>query len=87
MRKRHTEYNQIKERIKKYGCDGFCYGGIDEQGIEHNVCGCIDICDETRVGEFWATVFAVFTIILIPIAVIATFCFAIYHCITTGGGL
>ena len=53
-----------KERALKHNCDGRCYWGpkYDEKTgdlIESGgMCGRAEICEETRKGEFFATVIA-----------------------------
>lgn len=57
-----------------YGCNGKCYDRVmdPETGEEqYIICGGIDTCDETRVGEFIGTVGAILFIVLAPIMFIA----------------
>ena len=57
-----------------YGCNGkSCDRVIDPETDEgqYFICGGIDTCDETRVGEFIGTVGAVLFIVLAPIMLIA----------------
>lgn len=57
-----------------YGCNGKCCDiVIDPETGEgrYFICGGIDTCDETRVGEFIGTVGAVLFIVLAPIMLIA----------------
>lgn len=57
-----------------YGCNGrFCDRVIDPETGEGQcfICGGIDTCDETRVGEFIGTVGAALFIVLAPIMLIA----------------
>ena len=57
-----------------YGCNGRCYDiVIDPETGEgqYFICGGIDTCDETRIGEFIGEVGAVLFIILAPAAFIA----------------
>lgn len=57
-----------------YGCSGKCYDRVidPETGEgQYFICGGIDTCDETRVGEFIGTVGAVLFIILTPAVLIA----------------
>ena len=48
MRKQEKSIDELRNQ---YGCNGFCYGGIDENGDEVPICPSIDTCEETRVGE------------------------------------
>lgn len=66
LKKRETEEQAIERRKKMYGCDGLCYLNNEN----HQFCGGIDTCEETRVQEGIATALAVLTILLTPIAVI-----------------
>lgn len=53
-----------------YGCNGKCCDRVidPETGEgQYFICGGIDTCDETRVGEFIGTVGAVLFIVLAPI--------------------
>lgn len=57
-----------------YGCSGKCCDRVidPETGEgQYFICGGIDTCDETRVGEFIGTVGAVLIIILTPAVLIA----------------
>lgn len=57
-----------------YGCNGRCCDRVidPETGEgQYFICGGIDTCDETRVGEFIGMVGAVLFIILVPIMFIA----------------
>lgn len=57
-----------------YGCNGKCYDRVmdPETGEwQYCICGGIDTCDETRVGEFIGTVGAILFIVLAPIMFIA----------------
>ena len=57
-----------------YGCNGKCCDRVidPETGEgQYFICGGIDTCDETRVGEFIGTVGAVLFIVLAPIMFIA----------------
>ncbi len=54
------------EKAEKYQCDGLCYGGLDANGDEVPCCPCIDTCEETRYGEFWATVVVFLLIVVLP---------------------
>lgn len=57
-----------------YGCNGKCCDRVidPETGEgQYFICGGIDTCDETRVGEFIGTVGAVLFIVMAPIMLIA----------------
>lgn len=57
-----------------YGCDGKCCDRVvDPETGEgrYFICGDIDTCYETRVGEFIGTIGATLIIILTPVALIA----------------
>ena len=57
-----------------YGCNGKCCDRVidPETGEgQYFICGGIDTCDETRVGEFIGTVGAILFIVLAPIMFIA----------------
>lgn len=56
------------ERARKHNCDGNCYGEYTGDGWV-GICGNIDTCPETRSGEFFGTIAAVATIIVIPVIV------------------
>lgn len=75
MRKhKETEQEAIERRKQMYGCNGKCYDRVmdPETGEEqYCICGGIDTCDETRVGEFIGTVGAILFIVLAPIMFIA----------------
>lgn len=59
-----------KDLVEKYGCDGFCYGGIDQEtGKEYPICGGIDICEETAHAKGIAGLVACLIISLFPIAI------------------
>lgn len=62
-----------EERAKKYGCDGYCYGGIDVKGNTHQICGGIDTCKETRHMEAFATIFVFVMLVLMFVLVVAVF--------------
>lgn len=56
-----------------YGCNGKCCDRVidPETGEgQYFICGGIDTCDETRVGEAIATIAAALTIILTPVVLI-----------------
>lgn len=57
------EFIKEQERSKKYGCNGKCYG-------PPRICQHIDICPESRVGEFIGTVGAMITLVFFPVAVV-----------------
>lgn len=56
MRKhKETEQEAIERRKQMYGCNGKCCDRVidPETGEgQYFICGGIDTCDETRVGEF-----------------------------------
>lgn len=84
MRKKETEEQAIERRKRMYGCDGKCVGDAvwDEERQEYiqgGLCGGIDTCDETRVGEFIGSCLAVlFVTIGIPLAGIIGIIYLIY---------
>lgn len=65
-----SEYELVQERKQKYGCSGLCYGGKDENGVELQICGGIDTCDETRVQEGIASCLAALILIFTPVALV-----------------
>lgn len=68
LRKKETEEQRLMRCKEQYSCDGQCYNQTDADGNFIGMCGAIDICDETRYKEFFATVFIVIcAIILSPI--------------------
>ena len=73
-RHKETEEEAVKRRQQMYGCNGKCCDRVidPETGEgQYFICGGIDTCDETRVGEFIGTVGAVLFIVLAPIMFIA----------------
>lgn len=73
-RQKETEEEVVKRRQQMYGCNGKCCDRVidPETGKgRYFICGGIDTCDETRVGEFIGTVGAVLFIVLAPIMLIA----------------
>ena len=73
-RHKETVKEAGKRRQQTYGCKGKCCDRvIDPETGEgrYFICGGIDTCDETRVGEFIGTVGAVLFIVLAPIMLIA----------------
>lgn len=73
-RRKETEEEAVKRRQQMYGYNGKCRDRVidPETGEGQNfICGGIDTCDETRVGEFIGIVGAVLFIILVPIMFIA----------------
>lgn len=66
--------NKEQERSEKYGCDGCCY-------TANSMCPIVEICPETRLKEFWATIAATLIILSFPIAVVTLIVFAILNCI------
>lgn len=67
------------EKSDKYQCDGLCYGGIDENGDRVPCCSAIDTCEETRYGEFFATIVAFLIIVVLPICVGIGFIVAVLY--------
>lgn len=59
-----------EERARKHNCNGNCYGEYTGDGLE-GICGDIDTCPETRNGEFFGTIAAIATIIVVPIIMVA----------------
>lgn len=58
-RQKETEEEAVKRRQQMYGCNGKCCDKVinPETGEgQYFICGGIDTCDETRVGEFIGTV-------------------------------
>ena len=53
-RKPDKPFNE-ERRKKQYGCDGLCYGGMNDDGVMCQPCGGIDTCEETRYIEAFAT--------------------------------
>lgn len=73
-RRKETEEEAVKRRQQMYGCNGKCCDRVIDQKTgegQYFICGGIDTCDETRVGEFIGTVGAVLFIVLAPIMLIA----------------
>lgn len=58
MSKRFDSEEQREERAKKHQCDGICYSST-------YMCPSAEWCDETRVGEFIATIISAVVFILI----------------------
>lgn len=77
MRKKETEEQARERRKKQYGCDGLCYGGMNDNGVMCQICGGIDTCEETRRIEAFATWMAALTILLTPIAIVVGIAFLI----------
>lgn len=82
MKKKETEEQAIERRKKMYGCNGKCYcDSIWDEDLkcmtQATCCGRIDTCEETRFGEFIATILAILTIIAIPIAIVGFLIFCI----------
>ena len=57
-----------EERARKHNCNGNCYGSYTGNRQE-GMCGNIDTCPETRNGEFFGTIAAIATIIVIPVII------------------
>lgn len=70
MKKKETEAQARDRRKKQYGCDGLCYGGMNDNGVMCQICGGIDTCEETRHIEAFATLVAALTIIFTPIVLV-----------------
>lgn len=51
------ELKKQQKRAKKYGCDGRCYW-------ETGMCPAVEVCEETRAGEFMATVIGGIVVLL-----------------------
>lgn len=77
--KKETESEAIERRKKTYGCDGLCYGGINEDGIECHICGGIDTCEETRMAEGLVSMFVAAGFIVGWLLVAAFTAWSIYH--------
>ena len=79
---KETEQEAIERRKQMYGCDGKCYGKIIDpetgEAGQYFICGGVDTCDETRVGEAFATIGAALCILLTPIVFIAGTVFFIW---------
>lgn len=58
MSKRFDSEEQREERAKKHQCDGICYSST-------YMCPSAEWCNETRVGEFIATIISAVVFILI----------------------
>ena len=56
-----------KERAEEHGCDGKCYWN-------NGMCPRVDNCEETRRGEFLATLFAIPTLFGAGLLFIAILC-------------
>lgn len=79
-KEQETEEQAIERRKKQYGCDGRCYSRIidPETGDgRYFICGGIDTCDETRMGEVIGTIGAVLFIIFTPIILVAGIAFLV----------
>lgn len=81
-RQKEIEEQAIERRKKMYGCDGKCYcDSIWDEDlkcyVQGGICGGIDTCDETRVGEFIGSIMAVLFVIGVPAAIIAAMVFFI----------
>ena len=63
---------RIEKYSEKYNCDGHCYYS------DGTCCSAVDICDETRVGEFLASIIAILVIIATSILAIAGILFLIF---------
>lgn len=79
--KKESRSEAIIRRKKTYGCNGLCYSGVDDNGVNCHICGGIDTCDETRKAEGAATVLAALSIIAIPLIVIGFIVFELFKMI------
>lgn len=70
---KETEEQARERRKSLYGCDGLCYGGIDEKGQVCQICGGIDTCEETRGKEAIAEFIAVLVILITSVMLIVCF--------------
>ena len=61
MFKKFDSEERREERARKHQCDGICYTST-------YMCPRAEWCDETRVGEFIATVIAAILVILVALS-------------------
>lgn len=84
MRKhKETEQEAIERRKQMYGCNGKCCDRVidPETGKgQYFICGGIDTCDETRVGEFIGEIGAVLFFIIAPVAFVTAIVALILFC-------
>lgn len=71
FKKYTNDKKEVKERSKKYNCDGLCYS-------EKGMCPVVETCEATRTKEFIATIFAHAVILLIQFSIIGL---SIYFCL------
>lgn len=71
FKKYTNDEKEVKERIKKYNCDGLCYGS-------NGMCPVAETCEATKTKEFIATIFAHVVILLIQFSIIGL---CIYLCL------
>lgn len=72
MFKRFDSEEQREERAKKHQCDGICYSST-------YMCPSAEWCDETRAGEFIATIISAVVFILILLSPFILICAAILY--------
>lgn len=72
-KRKKLKRKQENAEKKQYGCDGLCYGRMNDDGVMCQPCGGIDTCEETRYIEAFATWGAALVILLTPIAMVAGF--------------
>ena len=72
MFKRFDSEEQREERAKKHQCDGICYSST-------YMCPSAEWCEETRVGEFIATIISAVVFILILLSPFILICAAILY--------
>ena len=84
MRKhKETEQEAIERRKQMYGCNGKCCDRVidPETGEgQYFICGGIDTCDETRVGEFIGEIRAALFFIIPPVAFVTAIVALILFC-------
>lgn len=71
FKKYTNDKKEVKERSKKYNCDGLCYRS-------NGMCPIAETCEATRTKEFIATIFAHAVILLIQFSIIGL---CIYLCL------
>lgn len=77
-KEKETEEQARERRKKQYGCDGLCYGGMNDDGVVIcQICGGVDTCEETRNMEAFATWVAVLTILFTPVILVAGIIFLV----------
>ena len=84
MRKhKEPEQEAIERRKQMYGCNGKCCDRVidPETGEgQYFICGGIDTCDETRVGEFIGEIGAALFFIIAPVAFMTAIVALILFC-------